>query len=205
MLECVLVFWHHALHFHNPDQYMDALSALLNRTSVPKLTEPGPGSTQLQAICQSAFRAADHGVLRPWRFLMIQGESRRRLGELFAQATRADNPAAPAEDLQRASEKALRAPLILVTIACPKENAKVPALEQEYSAAAATQNMLLAAFAQGIGAIWRTGPMALHPLVRNGLGLDNSEKIISFLYLGTVDGATRKLSEPPVQDFFRSW
>lgn len=184
---------------------MDALTALHTRTSVPKLAAPGPDAGQLEAICRAALRAADHGVMRPWRFLIIEGDSLARLGALFAAATQADNPAADAEELARARDKARRAPMIIVTIACPTDSPKVPGFEQEYSAAAATQNMLVAAFAQGIGAIWRTGPMAVHPLVRSGLGLAATEKIISFVYLGTAESSSRRLSDPPTSQYFHHW
>lgn len=184
---------------------MDALQALHNRTSVPKLTDPAPSGECLQNICRAAFRAADHGVLRPWRFLLIEGESRLRLGELFVQASLIDEPEMDAAARERLRYKPLRAPLIIVTISCHQASPKVPELEQDLSAAAATQNMLLAAYAQGVGAFWRTGTMAYHPVVRNGLGLAENEKIISFLYLGRADGAPRRLSDPPVADFFHSW
>ena len=184
---------------------MDALEALHSRTSAPKLSAPGPSPAALQAICKAAFRAADHGLMRPWRFLLISGDARHKLGALFAAATLAAAPDSSEDVLARASDKALRAPLIVVTIASPVANPKVPDFEQEFSAAAATQNMLLAAHAQQLGAIWRTGAMAVHPLVRKGLGLADHEKIISFLYLGTIDGPTRRLSDPEVETYFKTW
>ena len=64
---------------------------------------------------------------------------------------------------------------------------------------------LLAAFAQNVGAMWRTGPMATHPVVHHGLGLESHERIISFLYLGTIDCASRRLSDPPVAEYFQDW
>jgi nitroreductase len=73
------------------------------------------------------------------------------------------------------------------------------------SAGAATQNMLLAAFAQGLGAMWRTGALAYDPIVKNGLGLSAEEKIIGFLYIGTIDGGTKRLCEPDVQSYFQEW
>lgn len=184
---------------------MDALEALHNRTSVPKLSGPAPDTKCLENIYKAAFSAADHGVLRPWRFLVISGNSRERLGELFVSATLSDNPATDISILNRIQQKPLRAPLLIVTISCFQENPKVPGLEQDLSAAAATQNMLLAAFAQGIGAFWRTGSMAYHPVVATGLGLKESEKIISFLYLGQISGAIKNLSTPAIEDYFEKW
>ncbi len=184
---------------------MDALEALHNRTSVPKLSGPAPDANCLANICKSAFRAADHGVLRPWRFLLIRDDSRDRLGELFVNATLSDNPETDLSALDRIRQKPLRAPLVIVTISCFKENPKVPELEQDLSAAAATQNMLIAAFAQGIGAFWRTGSMAYHPKVAAGLGLKENEKIISFLYLGQISGAIKNLKIPAIEEYFKEW
>ena len=184
---------------------MKALQALHSRTSVPRLSDPAPSDEVLSNIYKAAFRAADHGILRPWRFLVIRAESRERLGDLFAQAARADNAAISPEKLESTRQKPLRAPLILVTVSSLKEHPKVPAFEQELSAAAATQNMLVAAHAQGVGAMWRTGAMAYHPLVMQGLGLAGHEKIIGFLYLGTIAGPTRNLAVPNVDDFFQEW
>jgi nitroreductase len=184
---------------------MDALYALHNRTSVPKLTDPAPDSVALQNIYRAALRAADHGVLQPWRFLLIQGDAREKLGELFAEAERDINPQVDAAALEKARSKPLRAPLILVTICSHQASDKIPEIEQIISAGAATQNMMLAAYAQGIGAMWRTGPMAYHPIVLRGLGLSAHEKIVSFLYLGTAASAGRQLPEPVIADFFQSW
>ena len=184
---------------------MDALEALHNRTSVPKLTGPGPDAICLSNICKAAFRAADHGVLRPWRFLLIREDSRARLGDLFVKATLSDKPEIELRALERIRQKPLRAPLVIVTISCFQEHPKVPEFEQDLSAAAATQNMLLAAFAQGVGAFWRTGSMAYHPIVRDGLALKENEKIISFLYLGLIHGAIKNLSTPVIDDYFKNW
>ena len=65
---------------------MEALDALLNRVSVPRLTDPAPNAAQREALFQAALRAPDHGQLRPWRFLTIEGQGREKLGELFAEA-----------------------------------------------------------------------------------------------------------------------
>lgn len=184
---------------------MDALEALHTRSSNPKLSDPMPDPQTLENIYKAAFRAADHAVLRPWRFLLISGEARERLGDLFAETALMADPAVSEEKLQSVRLKPLRAPLIIVTICSPQPHPKVPEIEQELSAAAATQNMLLAAYAQNVGAIWRTGSMAYAKHVRQGLGLATHEKITAFLYLGTVTGAVKHLNDPPVDDYFRTW
>jgi nitroreductase len=184
---------------------MDALTALHSRVSVSRLSEPVPDQQALRNIYRAALRAADHALLRPWRFLLIEGASLQRLGDLFVAASLSDNPDLTQEKQHSICSKALRAPLIVVAVTSPKPHPNVPEIEQEYSTAAAIQNMLNAAHAQAIGAIWRTGPMAVHLKVREGLGLSAKEKITGFLYLGQISVTPRPPQELPIDDYFSRW
>ena len=51
---------------------MNVIEALHNRVSAPRLGDPGPDKEVLENICKSAFSAADHGLLKPWRFLIVK-------------------------------------------------------------------------------------------------------------------------------------
>ena len=184
---------------------MNAIEALLQRSSMPRLEEPAPSEEALDTIFRAALRAADHKVLRPWRFLVIRGQSLDRLGDLFASAAQQDDAELSTSELDKIRQKPLRAPLIVVIISSPKANPKVPLLEQDLSAAAATQNMLVAAYAQDIGAMWRTGSMAYHPVVMKGLGLKDQEKIIGFLYLGTAAAPGKQIPNEDPSDFVQEW
>tara|TARA_B100002049_G_scaffold89547_1_gene65961 strand:- start:506 stop:1060 length:555 start_codon:yes stop_codon:yes gene_type:complete len=184
---------------------MESLESLHSRISIPRLTEPAPAEEALKNIYKSALRAADHGMLKPWRFLVIKGSSLERLGHLFVKAALSDDPDMAPKKQDNIRRKPLRAPLIIITISSAEEHPKIPVFEQNLSAAAATQNMLVAAHAQGIGAMWRTGSMAYHPLVKSGLGLAVHEKIIGFLYLGTIAGPIRNLTEPQSELYFKEW
>lgn len=184
---------------------MDALDALHLRSSVPKLSGPLPSQEMLENIYKAAFSAADHAVLRPWRFLVVKGDSREKLGALFAKAGLAKDPSLDPGAIEKLRRKPLRAPLVLVCISSFKPHPKVPEIEQDLSAGAATQNMLLAAFAQGLGAMWRTGSLAYDPIVKSGLGLSLEEKIIGFLYIGTINGGTKRLCDPDVKSYFHEW
>lgn len=184
---------------------MDALDALHHRASSSKLTGPAPTPRQREAIYRAATRAADHGLMRPWRFLVVEESGLDQLGELFCQAALHDSPGLSTKDLDSLRRKPHRAPLILVAIASCRENPKVPVLEQQLSAGAAVQNMLNAAYAQGIGAFWRTGKMAYHPVVTEGLGLTESEQLIGFLYLGTPVKPFHKPKPMDLNQIFTPW
>ncbi|UTW45703.1 nitroreductase family protein [bacterium SCSIO 12696] len=184
---------------------MDALHALQNRVSTPRLSAPSPSSEALQNIKQAAMRAADHRMLRPWRFLVIEGEGLTRLGQLFVAAKTPEGETLSADQQALWACKAQRAPMIIVAIASCKDDEKVPEIEQIISAGCCVQNMLNAAFAQGVGAVWRTGDFAYHRAVRNGLGVDDHEKIVGYLYLGTPEGRQKAVPEVDTEQFFSNW
>lgn len=184
---------------------MDALDALLNRVSVPRLVEPAPNAAQRELLFRAALRAPDHGQLRPWRFLTIEGAARERMGELFAEALQVADAEASAEALSKARGMPLRAPLLVVVIARVQEHPKVPASEQVIAAGCAAHGMLLAAHAQGIGAVWRTGDMAYNAHVAKGLGLAAHEQVIAYLYLGTPERELRRVPDVSVEAFVSAW
>lgn len=184
---------------------MDALKALHERVSAPRLSAPPPSGEVLENIQKAAFRAADHGRMRPWRFLVLEGEGLNALGEIFACAEQAKNAALSEKERERALGRPLRAPMVIVAIASPQANPKVPEIEQVLSTGAAVQNMITAAYAQNVGAIWRTGDYAYDKHVMAGLGLQQAEKIVGFLYLGTMDFTPPPAPKASISEYFQRW
>jgi len=165
---------------------MQAIDALLQRRSAKTLTDPAPDEGALALLLECAARAPDHGRLRPWRFIVIRGGGRERLGELMAGQLQRKLPTASAETLERERQKPLRAPLIIAVAAVCDSTAKIPAIEQILAAGAAAQNMMLAATALGFGSMWKTGDVAYDDTVKAALGLQAQDAIVGFLYLGTA-------------------
>ncbi len=105
---------------------MQALDALLNRVSVPRLVEPAPTPEQRELMFAAAMRAPDHGQLRPWRFLTVEGQARHRMGELLAEAARFNDPLVPETVVEKALNGPLRAPLVVVVIARLQDHFRNP-------------------------------------------------------------------------------
>lgn len=177
------------------------LDLLTRRTSCGKLTAPSPQGEALNAILHAGLRAPDHGRLQPWRFITIENDGLNRLGELFFEAAKRRLPEQNEAALEKFRQQPQRAPLIIVVVASPKKHMSIPAIEQEYSAAAATYAMLLAANAQGFSGIWRTGDNAYDPYIKQGLGIQDHEQIIAYLYLGTAAGAENPLPSVELNKF----
>lgn len=167
---------------------MQAIDLLLRRRSARALTDPAPDSGALELIFAAAARAPDHGRLRPWRFVVVRGAARERFGALLADQLRRTHPQTVAETAQRERLKAFRAPLIVVVAAHCEPTAKIPVIEQTLSAGAAAHAMMLAAFALGFNAMWKTGAAAYDATVKQALGLEAGDAIVGFLYLGTESG-----------------
>jgi nitroreductase len=134
-----------------------------------------------------AAAAPDHGLLMPWRFILVPATQRHHLAEVFALALIDRDPGATLEQIESAREKAHRAPLLLVAIAClgPREP-NTPPLERMVSMGAAIQNLLLGAHAMGFGAGLTSGQamasQRLHRLCKLGEG----ETAVCCINVGTV-------------------
>ena len=187
---------------------MDALDAMLSRNSVPArlLGEPAPSGADLDEILETAMRAPDHAALRPWRFIIIRGEARARLGEVFAEALCRRDPLADGDARRKELDRPMRSPLIVALCAeIVEEHPKVPVVEQIVACGAAAQNMLNAAHAKGYAGIMLTGANAHDPLVKEALGLRPKDEIIGFLYFGTPEDGVRQKPRPDAADYVREW
>jgi nitroreductase len=184
---------------------MQALDALLNRVSVPRLLDPAPTAEQREVLFGAAMRAPDHGHLQPWRFLTVEGEAREQLGEILAQAALLQDADAPQAVVDKARSGPQRAPLVVVVIARVQDHLKYPKSEQLLAAGCAAHGILLAAYAQGIGAVWRTGELAYSAHVAKGLGLAEGEEVIAFLYLGTPQKEPRVAEKVDLTQFVSAW
>jgi nitroreductase len=184
---------------------MDAIDALTTRRSAAQFAEPAPDDETLGKILSAAMRAPDHGKLKPWRFIVLRGDARKRFGDVMVEAMKRREPDVPANMLEREREKPLRAPLIVVLAAAIKEDHKIPVVEQLLAAGAAAENIMIAAHALGYGAAWKTGAPAYDNFVKETLGLTPSDAIVGFLYLGTAATMPAALPQPELSSFVRNW
>ena len=168
------------------------LEAVLTRRSSTRLTEPAPGREELLELVQAAATAPDHGRIRPWRLIALEGEDRALLGEALREA------APDHEQARHAAAKPMRAPLLLSIVFCPDlDHPTVPEWEQLVAVAAMVQTLLLLLHSRGWGAIWRTGAAVEAPQVHKHLGITEDEQLLGWLYIGArADGPAARAREP---------
>lgn len=169
-----------------------------SRRSIGNLSIPAPTESQIRAAIDCAVTAPDHKKLRPWRFIVTQGNARHDLGRAFLAAAEAQ-AAQEGEELSDKSRKKtynmpLRAPVIITVVTHMQVHKKVPPFEQMLSAGAAVQNLILALQAQGFSTVWRTGLLANEPAVKAYFNVGADDYVTAFVYTGSspCDMPTRK-------------
>jgi nitroreductase len=190
---------------NEPSSKNDALTLLSSRASATKLADPAPPAELLDRVLAAALRAPDHGALRAFRVLVIEGAARKGFGELMAASAKRGNPALDEAGLEATRKKAERAPMILVVVCPPKAHPKVPEIEQVITAGCLAHTILLGLQAEGFGAMWRTGPAAYDPGVKEGLGLRAEDHIVGFVYVDTPAGEPPALPRPSTKDYVTRW
>ncbi len=179
---------------------MNAIEALTQRNSIAALTGPDITTEQLDVMIQAALRAADHGWLKPSRFIAVRGEQQNKLGQVFLETK--EGWQEMSEDQQyKLLNSPTRAPLLLISICTIKDHPKIPAIEQLHSTAASTQNIINAAWALGLGAMWRTGSPAHNKKVAQALGLAENDHIVGFIYVGHRNQQPKPLPKLNTADF----
>lgn len=165
------------------------------------LVAPGPDAGQLRQILSIASRVPDHGKLAPWRFVVIG--DRTSFGALLVRLYKAQKPDAGRLELEAMEAFARQAPVLVALVSLLREGA-IPAWEQELSAGAAAQNLLLAAHAQGFVGNWLTGSPACLPGIADELGVPGG-RIAGFFFLGTAARPLEERPRPTLDDVVLNW
>ena len=90
-------------------EVLDAALTLIHsrqHVSPKRLGEPGPDREQVEKILTAAGAAPDHGLLTPWRLVIVPPERRHLLAEAFAEALVERDGEATEEQKQEARRKA---------------------------------------------------------------------------------------------------
>ena len=164
---------------------MDLMEAIRGRRSIGRVKPDEVERTLIERMLEAAVWAPNHHLTEPWRFTVMTGNGRLRLGNAYAEVAQATSePEQTAEQRDKHVAKALRAPVVIAVAASPSPSPTVPHVEELAAVHAAVQNMLLTAHALGLGAIWRSGAPTYHPLMHAAFELQPAEQLVGFIYVG---------------------
>lgn len=163
---------------------MELFEAIHNRQTQGKVKQdPLPRET-IEKLLSAAVQAPNHHRVRPWRFVVLTGEGRNKLGDVMAASHKDRQPDLPQEAFDKTRNMPLRAPVLIAVAADKPSEEKVIEIENVSAASAACMNILLAATALDLGVIWRTGVWARDPKVKEFLGFAADQHIVGFIYVG---------------------
>jgi nitroreductase len=184
---------------------MDVIQAIETRQSIGRLKQHPVPRELIERILESAVHAPNHRITEPWRFHVFVGKGRGELARVRAEIARLQAEAEGEDEelaagrISRERKKAFRAPVVIAVI-CAAGRDEVETLENYAACAAAVQNMLLTAHALGLGAMWRTGPVAYHDHMREFFGLKEGDTVVAHLYIGFPDMGERPRRRAPAAE-----
>ena len=175
----------------------DDLAALIRsrRTSMLVQADRPVPHEVVEQLCDLAQWAPNHKRTWPWRFALVEGDGRARLGEVIAAAMAVHGD--PPEKVTKARGKYLRTPATLVVGAAPGDSADRTG-ENRDSVAAGIENLLLGGTALGLATYWGSCPKGANEVVADLCGFEPGTHVAAIIYLGWATTAPVVPARPPV-------
>ncbi|MGB3933505.1 MAG: nitroreductase family protein [bacterium] len=143
---------------------------------------------KIERILQAANWAPSGRNWQQWEFLVVSGEKRDKIGQLYGElaAQRWPDPQARTPEQKvflQWAETLGGAPVVIVALTKTDADPNTRKMNLE-SVAAAFQNLLLAAYAEGLGTCWMTGPLRREEELKELLGVAEDQEIVAVTPLG---------------------
>ena len=166
---------------------MDTITAIRSRRTIKDFTGAPVARERVERLLDLAAWAPTHRLTQPWRFAALDQDGIRRL-HAFLKATpeiaAVPDPGKGAAKLAKLGERLPTLGSMIVVTWVRATNPEID-LEEHAAAAAAVQNLLLAATADGLGSFWSTNPALGHPLTLRFVGADPvREGALGAIWLG---------------------
>ncbi len=179
---------------------MELFEAIHKRHSQDKVKQDVVPRETMEKLLDAAVQAPNHYKVRPWRFVVLTGDARNKLGDVMSASQQDRHPDFPQEAFDKTRSLPLRAPVLIAVGADKPSEEKVLEIENVCAVAAAIQNLLLAAQALGLGAKWRTGEWARDAKVKEFLGFSADQHIVGFIYIGYPEFTSESVQRQSFED-----
>lgn len=164
----------------------EVMHFLQQRRSASLLQEPKPDRSQIEQILSIAGTVPDHGGLKPYRFVVIEGKAQDRFGEALVNAAEEGKKETLDEKVRpKIKAKAFASPLQILIIFSPLLPHKIPQHEQMAAASCTGYAMILGANALGFGAVWKSFAYDPGSQMQELLALKPQEKLMGWINIGT--------------------
>jgi nitroreductase len=158
----------------------------------------------IDELLELAVQGPNHYRTNPYRFVVLTGPARARIGELAARATAARGGDNVEAIVERQRGQFMRAAAVVV-VAAGADDDPVKHFENKYAAVSGGYAITLGATAAGLASYWRSGLAMIDPsvssAVKDAIGLAPTDEIVGFLSLGYPTGqpGAREYPTPSVR------
>lgn len=175
---------------------MDLYQAIKERRSIRKFKKTAVARDVLEKIFEAALWAPSGMNRQNWKFFVLTGERKEELVSIAAvsfeylepelQIRFVDKPKI-VEATRRFFKRLGGAPVVVCAYFEPANMGDVTSFQ---NVAAAIQNLLLVAYAEGLGSCWMTGPVTVAEEISRFLGVDDMT-LVAVIPLGYPDETPR--------------
>ena len=157
----------------------------------------------VEQMLENANWAPTHKMTEPWRFIVFTGKGLEQLAveqaELYKMVTTHDG-SFQENRYDNLRQKPMLSSHIIAIAMKRDEKESVPEVEEVGAVFCAVQNMLLTAWAYGLGAYLSTGGITYFEEAKTLFNLGRHDRLIGFVHVGKINGAIPQGKRAPVSE-----
>ena len=150
----------------------------------------------IKKLLEAANWAPNHKKTEPWRFKVLLGDSKAKLGQFLSNKYQEVEVKPKQIKIKKLQENPKKAAAIIAICMQRDPNESLPEWEEIAATAMAVQNMWLAATELGIGSYWSSPGLIKY--MHEFFDLSDGETCLGFFYLGYFDEKLNEVSRKPV-------
>ncbi|WP_163539474.1 nitroreductase [Gracilibacillus sp. YIM 98692] len=169
---------------------MNLSQLIKDRRSIAVYQDKEVSTSLIKELLDVAIWVPNHKLTEPWRFVMVKGESKKKLAEINRLIAMEKSNTDSLEDREligeNAYQKIMNVPFILFVLNAlhPQEKLR----EEDYaSTSCVIQNFSLLAWEKDLSVFWKTGKLAFCQETAQLIGLDKNERVVGLLQIGYPD------------------
>lgn len=154
--------------------------------------------SDIERILQAANWAPTHKKTEPWRFRVLQGASKERLGQFLAAKYEKVEARPKQMKVKKLLENPTKAGAVIAICMQRDPLESLPEWEEIAATAMAVQNMWLCCTEMGIGAYWSSPGLIKY--MDEFFEFKEGERCLGFFYMGYYDGELPEVTRKPIED-----
>lgn len=152
----------------------------------------------LKKILEAANWAPTHKKTEPWRFKVLTGASKKRLGTFLSEKYIATEARPKQMKIKKLQDNPQRAGAVIAICMQRDPKESIPEWEEVAAVAMAVQNMWLCCTELGIGSYWSSPGLIRY--MNEFFEMEPGEKCLGFFYMGYYDGDLPEVGRDPIEE-----